>query len=203
MPIIGEINDTMNFALKTRAAAILVLATVLLAGCAEQPKDGPPGPSAGTSASPSGDSAQTKPEQRRVKGVKVVDPTTIIVTPYAETDQLFGKKFAVHVTNITTPTKGECGYDEALALAKTTLVGNVLFLQYFSVNPTYKGPWIDSKGVHHGILGSRGFSYDQTMVKAGLARVPSGATYSGLENTEKEARDQGIGLWTSCPNFAK
>jgi hypothetical protein len=183
----------MNIITKARSAAIVILATALLAGCAA-------GPATSTDAAPetSAPTAQTKPEQRQVTGVEVLDPTTIVVTPFKDTDELFGEEFTVHINDFLTPAEGECGYDEALALADATVVDGVWFLMYTAA---HDGVWIDDEGDHYGYLDSRGLSYGQTMVSAGMAYVPTDVENSPLVNVQNDARDAGTGLWASCPGF--
>ena len=91
---------------------------------------------------------------------------TIVVTPFDRTDSLFGKKFTLHVNDFITPTKGKCGFNDALALArKTTAVGPWFFI-YSSVN---SGARIDARGDHRGSLTALSRGHGLTMVVAGVA----------------------------------
>jgi len=179
---------------KVRAAAIGLLAAVLLAGCSAGPEvETTPGQDpAGTPET------QTQPEQRQVRGVDVIDPLTVVVTPTEEDDELFGEELVVHVNDIVAPEEGECGFEEAMALSATTIIDAHWFLDYSSVTD---GIYIDDQGDHHGFLNSRSTPYGQTMVAAGMAYVPAGAEDSYLASHESDSKAAGTGLWTTCPDF--
>jgi uncharacterized protein YceK len=183
--------------MKTIPATLLVLATTLLAGCsAVAPTTGASGD--GATQVPATAIAQTEPDQRRVTVIKVIDPTTLVVTPLDPDDSLYKKRFTAHLNNFLTPTKGECGYDEALTFTKNTLVNTVWILDYSSVKD---GVWIDVKGEHHGFLNTIAVAtYGDRVLSAGFAYVaPDGANY--MLDDQKKARDAQVGLWATCPGF--
>lgn len=189
-----EKDLTMFRVQKVRAAAIGLLAAVLLAGCSA-------GPEAETT--PGQDPAdtpktQTQPEQRQVRGVEVIDPLTVVVTPTEEDDEFFGEELVVHINDIAAPVEGECGFDEAIALSNAAIVDAHWFLDYSSVED---GIYIDDQGEHHGFLNSRGATYGQTMVTAGMAYVPSDVEDSYLASYESDPKAASAGLWATCSDF--
>lgn len=186
---------TMLRVQKVRAAAIGLLAAVLLAGCAAGSEADP-----ATSGMPTGDTQkpQTRPDQRPVRGVDVIDPVTVVVTPTDEGDDLFGEKIIVHVNDITAPAEGECGYDDAVATAAETAVDANWSIDYSSVTD---GVYIDDKGEHHGVLNARVVTFSQTMVTEGMALARAGEVDSYLSNYQEKAQGASAGLWASCPGF--
>lgn len=192
----------MNLARRTIAAVVGTALITVLTGCAgaAEPayENGAP-VAASSSASPS---TQTRPEQRKVRALEVIDPLTVKVTPFEKTDTLYGKKFIVHVGDILTPKKGECGYEEALALAEGTLLGNIWILQYDA--DTNGTTWIDSRGDHYGYLDSNRLPYGQIMSEKGMA-VNNSAVKDNRSHLNQQAQAQadGTGLWSTCPGFGK
>lgn len=184
----------MTFSRKTAYAAVVAgLVAALLAGCsgtADKPSNGV--------ASSSAAVVNSKPDTRQVRALEVIDPLTVVVTPVAVSDKLYGTNFTVHIDEIVTPSKGECGYDQAFALAKSTLPGHVWFLKYDHVTD---GVYIDGNGDHHGELDSRGTPYDLTMIGDGMAHLPKGDASPTLTGPEQDAKTAGRGLWTSCDGF--
>jgi hypothetical protein len=187
----------MKLAQKASLAALSGIVVVMLAGCVSGPSEGSQAAadSGTTSAAPT---TQTQPEQRRVRALKVIDPVTIIMTPADKTDTLYGKDFTVHVNDILTPAKGQCGYDQALALANSTLIGTGWVLQYGTVTD---GVYIDSDGDHHGYLDSNRLPYGKVMLNAGMAYVPDNEKAQFNAGAQQDAKAAGTGLWTSCPGF--
>lgn len=183
----------MNIAPKARVAIIAALATVLLAGCSAAE----PSTNDAATTAPSTPVVQTQPEARMVDVVKIVDPTTIVVTPVTKDDALYGTKFTVHLVDFSTAKKGQCGYAETLALTETTLIGRTWGLVYES---TTDDVWIDAKGDHYGYLDSRGPSYNDTMTVNGFAYAKTGEQ---LSNPQEDAKQAGKGLWAACPDFGK
>jgi endonuclease YncB( thermonuclease family) len=191
----------MNVARKTTAAIVGLAAVALLAGCAGTAaptfKDGAP-----VSASPS--SSTKRPDDRLIKVTKVIDPVTVVATPYKEADPLYGKTFTVHIGDILTPAKGECGYDQAFAFAKTTLTSQLWTLRY-DLTPaggTYKDitPFA-SNGDHNGWLASNRLDYGQIMSSAGMAFHNPAEEYDLYSNQREQAKSDGTGLWSVCPSF--
>jgi hypothetical protein len=183
--------------MKTIPATLLVLATTLLAGCsAAAPTTGASGD--GATQTPTSAVAQTEPAQRKVTVDKVIDPTTIVVTPLRDTDLLYGTKFTVHLTGFLTPAKGECGYEDSLAFTKTRLAEGFWVLDYSAVKD---GVYVDVNGEHHGILGRVGsYNYVAEILGLGLAYLaPEGPSY--LMSDQQAASDAKTGLWATCPGF--
>jgi len=186
----------MKISQKARAATIGVIATILLAGCAAGPSSTPDSSENAPTEAPV---SQTKPEPRNVRAVEVIDPMTVVVTPLDESDELFGTEFSVHVQDFVAPSEGDCGYEEALAVAKDAAVGPIWSLTY--PDAVDDNVWIASDGDHFGWLNSNGNTYGQELVVAGMAFEPAGADPSYLANPQREAQNAGTGLWTSCPDF--
>jgi len=184
-------NIATNFSLLT----LVGLATILLAGCAAGPSSTPDSSESAPTKAPQ---SQTKPEPRNVRAVEVIDPMTVVVTPLDESDELFGTEFSVHVQDFVAPSEGDCGYEEALAVAEDSAVGAIYSLTY---RPVDDNVWINSDGDHFGWLNSNGNTYGQKLVMAGMAFVPAGAEPTYLFNPQREAQNAGTGLWGSCPDF--
>lgn len=190
----------MNFAQKTHAAALVVLAVILLAGCTAAPSadanatgnGAPPSASAGQGSTPT----PTVPDQRLVRTVKVIDPVTVIMTPFNKTDSLYGKDFTVHINDIVAPAKGECGYDQSLAFAKKTLPGVAWSLEYDTVT---NGVYIKG-GNHYGWLGAT-VPYGLKMIVAGMAHLTTNPKAQFFSSQAAQAKAGSVGLWGSCPGF--
>jgi hypothetical protein len=187
----------MNIAPKARVAIIAALATALLTGCSTA--------DAGVTADPApeatAEQAQTQPEDRWVTVVTVVDPTTVVVTPVDNDDSLYGTNFTVQLNDVTTVSKGECGYEETLARATHTLTEQPWSLDYDSVEDDV---WIDAAGKHHGYFNSIGALYGQIMAHDGFAYLTATQADGYLGSRQEEvqkAQDAGRGLWASCPGF--
>lgn len=207
----------MNFAQKTSAVLVTGLVAILLAGCAGGAGASNNASTTGAAAAAAGattpvtDASKIRPlgpsgtsGQRMVKAVKVIDAQTVEVTPDVKGDSLYGKDFIVHVTDIATPAKGACGYDQALALAKATITpGSVWFLMYDG--PSASGDYIDSHGDHYGHLDARTISgsYGTTMVSNGMADVPGGNPKNQNYDALTAAKAAKTGLWASCPGFGQ
>ncbi|MDY7541772.1 hypothetical protein [Cryobacterium sp. 5B3] len=187
----------MNITPKARVAIVVALATALLTGCSAAAPDAS-GSTAPTSAASATSVAQTRPESRTVTVDEVLDPMTFVVTPTKTTDALYGTKFTLHLVDFNTAVKGECGYDETLALAKKTVSTHTWIINYAVVKD---GVWIDEKGDHYGMLDSSGAVYEQTMMKSGFAYLTAANADNYLLNPQREAKNAGSGLWTTCPGF--
>lgn len=177
----------MLLARKARLAAVGALAAIILTGCANAPADTAE-PSAATTAE-----VQTKPDDRRVTIVEVIDPVTLVVTPSKTDDALYGEEFTMHVTDIEAPAAGDCGFEEAVRYAEEALVGPRT-LAYARVEP-----WIDDDGDHYGII-SASLPYAQAMIVAGMA-TPTEAWRASYETNQLLAQEDGRGLWALCPDF--
>ena len=179
--------------MKTVSAALLVLTALLLAGCATG--------NTGTTAdpAPSATAEQTKPASEKrdfadqaAKGelgvtvIMVIDPRTFVVGPSTfeqEHNDLSGE-ITVQIrvgSDLVTPAKGECGYDEALAFAQ----------QYFAENPE------NDAGVAVGNFDSQ--EYFGAAIRAGFAYTPDPAPH--LVSAQGDAEGNQAGLWSTCPGF--
>ena len=186
----------MKIAQKARAAVIGGLAVILLSGCVATSS-----PSSSAAPKPSSTSASAKQKEpaadQFVQALEVIDPETIVVAPIGKTYKL-GKKFVMHDNTIVTPSKGDCGYDESLAFAKKTLVGQDWDFKPDSVT---NGIYVDSRGVHYGWLSSTAGPYGEVMITAGMA---VNATNDGTDiwaPYQTDAKATNTGLWATCPGF--
>ncbi len=191
--------------MKTTSAALLVLATVLLAGCSAttSTNDDPTPSTDGVSNSaetstPSTDKSAVKISEERfeaslarnpkdIEVVEVLDPRTFLVEAGALSAKAnnYAGQIPISISadlGIVTPSLGECGYDESLAFAK----------QYFAEDPT------DMK-VKNGDFTS--FAYFWAATEAGLAY--SDDNYSSLSVPKMDAENAKAGLWALCPGFGE
>jgi hypothetical protein len=188
----------MNVMKKARVAAITVIATVLLAGCATAESSDPADANAPSDSSSS--SSTYKPalegdpligesfsdrldgEDVGVEILEVTSPGEFIVGPDTYERDMYdisGDGKATLRKSIVTPEKGDCGYDEALSFVEA----------YFADDA--------EASVGKGVLYAPAF--EQSLLRAGFAYMPT--VDSSLENAQSEAENAKAGLWGSCDDF--
>jgi micrococcal nuclease len=125
--------------------------------------------------------------------VHVIDGDTFDVTlPGGTTER-------VRLPQIDTPEVDECGYAEPTATLEELILGETVRLV-----PTASGPNRDDYGRLLRAAELDGDEVGQLLVRAGLARwVPHYADEDSrlaamYEDAERQARDEGGGLWSSC-----
>jgi endonuclease YncB( thermonuclease family) len=73
----------------------------------------------------------------------------------------------------------------------------------WSINYSFvkDGVWIDANGDHYGALDATGIEYEKTLMLAGNAYLVGDAQSNYLLNAQRQAKEAGTGLWTTCPGF--
>lgn len=193
----------MNVIQKARTATVAIVAALLLAGCSPQPSAPAADQSAEQTTAPAETSSAVtvQPDALAVDIVEVVDLETIVVTPREDTSELYGEDIVVHVVNVDAPAPGDCGYDEALALAKEQIFIYPNWWVQYDVTAKSSDVFVDEDGEHYGRLEAKNVSYDTVMINRGFATIPADDTDSVNTSYEQSAKDSGAGLWGTCPDF--
>jgi hypothetical protein len=174
------------------AAAIAILATALLAGCAtatpSEPAPSAPSSNVDTSPSAAPDEAFIKKAEAGEVGVavlEVLDTRTFVVGPdtFSREESGFDGELTVEIGSdaFVVPVTGECGYEESLAFAK----------QYFAETP--EGDAYVRTGHFTSI------EYYAASLRAGFAYF---AAEDGLlVGAHQDGESKQAGLWATCPGF--
>jgi endonuclease YncB( thermonuclease family) len=177
-------------------ATIAGLTAALLAGCSSTTSSHvtPTKAAAGASAV-----VTTEPHQLQAQVVKIIDPTTIVLAPYADGAAAHGQDFTLDINTFTAPVASACGYDQALSTAKTLVAPkSVWFVDY---GTTSNSIYVDKNGVHHGNLKSNALDYGEQMLKDGMGSTDGKAGLQFLVDAQTAAKTAKTGLWGTCPDF--
>ena len=185
----------------TVLATIVAAALFTMTACAPATDTAEPaGTQAPAASAEPTEEALAAPETRQVTVVDRIDVATFVVTPYSESDDLYGEEFTVHISGIAGPAEGECGYAESLAAIENRFPANVgTSIKY---DETLDGGWIDESGDHHGdLVGNTGNSYATAILDEGFAypTVENERYENGLAHKQKI----GVGLHGLCPGFGE
>lgn len=190
-------SPRMSLPQKLRAATVGLLAIALLAGCSakvDTPRSGTPEPSepAVTSFTPDPDAYE------EVRGVKLIDPLNVVVTPIDEDHEAFGEEILVRSKRIVVPAEGECGYEQTLASARELIEGETWVIDYTTVKD---GVYFDTDGALLASLAFGATGYEHALVRDGMAAVTDEAQSGRLGSVMETAKGSGVGLWATCPDF--
>ncbi|WP_104126321.1 hypothetical protein [Cryobacterium sp. Y57] len=189
----------MNITTKVSVATMVVLATILIAGCSTTPSVNDTATPSTDGVHPTSNAAADASEAKNgeeafvnaiaegyvaVKIVDFIDTHTALITPNPAVPG--NAKFSGEATvklwtsrSIVVPSVGECGYDEALAATK----------QYFA----------DTNDVASSPEGLQSVGYWSNMLHAGLAYIAD--SEDGEFNRQELIKSNQTGLWGTCPGF--
>ena len=189
----------MKITTKVSATTMVVLATVLLAGCSTTPSVNdtatPSTDGVHPASSAAADASETKNREEAFIKAVAEDPMAVELVEFIDTHTALimpdptvpaNAKYAGETTakmwtsrSIVVPSVGECGYDEALAATK----------QFFADSSDY--------GLSPEGLQSTG--YWQHMLHAGLAYIAD--SEDGDFDSQYPIKFHKTGLWGTCPGF--
>ncbi|WP_104198988.1 hypothetical protein [Cryobacterium sp. Y29] len=189
----------MKITTKVSVATMVVLATILLAGCSTTPSVNdtatPSTDGVHPTSSAAADASETKNREEAfikavaegpmaVELVEFIDTHTALIMPDPTVPA--NAKYAGETTaklwtsrSIVVPSVGECGYDEALAATK----------QYFT----------DNDDLISSPEGLRSAGYWSHILHAGLAYIAD--SEDGEFDRQQLIKSNKTGLWGTCPGF--